>query len=400
MSLRGPLLQCLSSHQVVFTAGFRVFFLLSGFQALAVMALWLAYYFGTGWLPGNVPPVLWHGHELVFGFAGAALAGFMLTAIPNWTGRPLPGGLPLLVLAAAWLAGRIAFLAVGWPPAWLAMAVGLAFVPLLAARLLPPLLSDRQPRHLVFLAVLAAFWLGDGLVHWEVFGGGQTGLMGLRLGIAALVVAIALVGGRLLPMFMRSWLADSGESLAERPRLERSAVPLLLVALAADLVAPAHPVSALLLLAAALVHGIRLAGWKGHRAAGHPILWVLHAAYAWLVIGLTLLGLSALTPLVPPSAALHAFTTGAIGTAVLGVMTRAGLAHTGRPVVAPLPVAWAYGLVLLAAAVRSLGPIVAPSLSGGVVLAVAGALWLAAFGLFLMVFLPILTRPRVDGKPG
>lgn len=387
---------------VPFAAGFRPFFLLAGLQAAAAMAGWLVFYFGSGSLPQAFFPVLWHSHELVFGFAGAAVAGFLLTAVPNWTGTKPRSGAPLAALAGLWIAGRVAFWLSASVPAWAVALLDLAFLPVLAVLVGKPLLAAGR-RNLVFLPILATFWLGELLVQLENLTGAATGMLGVRLGIWVLALMIAIIGGRIVPSFTGSWLRMNRPEVEIRSSamVERLAPPMVALAGVADLLVPENPVTGLLLLSAGALHAVRLAGWHGLKTMGTPILWVLHVGYAWLVIGLVLRGVAVFAPaVVPPSAALHALTAGAVATMILGVMTRAALGHSGRPLVVAAPIAWAYGLLTVAAFIRVFGPIVHPSAAGDLVPAVSGTLWLTAFLVYVAVYAPICLRPRADGRPG
>lgn len=388
---------------VLFAAGFRPFFLLAGLQAALAMAGWLAFYFGSGTLPQAFFPVVWHGHEMVFGFAAAAVAGFLLTAVPNWTGTRPVSGPPLMLLSALWLAGRIVFWLSAALPAWIVAAVDLAFLPVLAFLVGRPIVQAGNKRNLPFLPILGLFWLGEVLVQLEPLAGADTGMTGIRLGIWVLLVMIAIVGGRIIPSFTGNWLRMQGQDPTVRAQewVERAAPAAVAAAGLADVFVPAHAGTGLLLLVAAALHGWRLAGWRGVATLREPILWVLHVGYLWLVVGLALRGASVFAPgAVPPSAALHALTTGAVATMVMGVMTRAALGHSGRPLRISTAIAWAYGLVSVGAFIRAFGPIVHPSAAGDLVPAVSGTLWMTAWLVYVWVYAPICTRPRADGRPG
>lgn len=386
-----------SSGPVFFAAGFRPFFLLAGLWAVVAMALWLTVWFGGAGAWPAIPPALWHGHEMVFGFGGAAVGGFLLTAVPNWTGASIAGR-PVALLTLAWAAGRLAMAAGAVLPPPVIAAVDLAFLPLLAVVVGRPLVAAGKARNMIFVVLLAILTAANLLVHLELMGRAATATAGLHLGIWLLLLMIAVVGGRIVPSFTKGGLRMAGITVEPKSwaALEIAAPASLVVVAAADLSGGGMPLGIAALLAAGL-NGVRLAGWHGHRTAGVPLLWVLHAGYGWLVLGLLLTGLAALTPMVPPTTALHALTVGAIATMILGVMTRAALGHSGRPLAPARATVAAYALVVLAALARTGVPLVA---GFDLAVAVSGALWMAAFGLFVMVYWPVCTGPRADGRPG
>lgn len=390
---------------VVLTYGFRPFFLLAGIYAVAPMAAWLLSYAGVFGLPGSLGGSLWHGHEMVFGFAAAAITGFLLTAVPSWTGTERVQGVRLGLIAGVWAVGRIAWwLADVLPPAVVAV-LDLALFPLLLAMIAPPILRARRPRNYPVPLVLVGLLVANLLVHLAVLGVISTSVRtGLYLGVYLVVLLVVLVGGRITPAFTANARASAGPLRSSSPNAAPSAAlavaafAAVAVALGADLTAPQSLPAAIAAFAAALILAVRLATWRGTSTWRQPILWVLHVAYAWVVLGLLLLGLAQLDR-IPPTAALHALTSGAIGTMVLAVMSRAALGHTGRPLVTPRPVVLAYGLVILGAALRTVGPILAGS-GYRLWITVGGVLWTLGYAIFVVAYAPILLSPRVDGKPG
>ncbi len=370
--------------------GYRPFFLLAGVVAAAWVPLWLLVRQGLAEPPASLAANVWHGHEMVFGFAVAVLAGFLLTAGRAWTGLPTASGAHLAALALLWLAGRVLLLLDIAPPA-VAAAVDLAFLPALAATVAVPLLRARNHRNLVFLAVLAALFALNLLIHLGASGAAVWDSQRVfRLALDLFALAIALIGGRIIPAFTRNALPHA--PVRARPRLDAAALAALPALIALDLAGEPGTATGAVALAAAGLHAVRLAGWGGGATVRAPILWVLHVGYLWLVLGLVLRGLSALVDAVPPDAALHALGAGAVGTMTLAMMTRVALGHGGRPLVAARPIVLAYGLVIASAALR-----VAAPFAGGAgyehTLAVAGALWSAAFAVFTAVYLPILLAP-------
>jgi uncharacterized protein involved in response to NO len=378
--------------------GFRPFFLLAALFAVIAVPLWLAAYMGALVLPSPFPASLWHGHEMLFGYAAAVLAGFLLTATPSWSGRPPVSGSGLAVLALIWLAGRILSSAGGAIPA-LAAAVDLAFLPALAIAITPALQAAPR-RNRVFLPVLGVFLLANLGVHLDALGAlPGLGEIALRVTLDLFALLIALIGGRVVPAFTASALTVRGE--AERVRTssmrDRLAIGALVLLLLADLLGITRAAGAVA-LAAALLNAWRLHGWGGSRTLREPILWVLHLGYLWLAIGLAWKGLVDLSGWLPPADALHGLAIGAVGTMTLAIMSRATLGHTGRPLHAPPLIVASYVLVG-AAAIARLAATLAPAHAISL-LVTSGALWSLAFAAFVISLGPALLRPRADGRPG
>ncbi|MFO1351620.1 MAG: NnrS family protein [Gammaproteobacteria bacterium] len=385
--------------------GFRIFFLLAGLGAIMIGMEWLALLHGWTWRGAPRDPIVWHVHEMMFGFASAAIAGFLLTAMAAWTGRPPLQGRPLGVLAAAWLTGRLAMMGSAALPAWLTAGADLAFPVLLALTVARELHAGGNRRNYGVAGLVALLAVADGVYH-----AGRLGLAtnAERFVMAVPHVALALIvviGGRIIPSFTANWLRFTGHSdlPVMRPLIERLALPVTLALAVAYGIAPQAWLTGLLALAALLVHGTRLAGWRGFATLSNPLLAVLHVAYGWLVVGYGALAIAIAGLALPRSGALHALTIGAIGTMILAVMSRVALGHTGRPLQAAPPTVAAYALLSIAASARMLAPLV----GGGWTLALtdaAGAAWIAAFVLFVMVYAPILSGPRADGmaerRPG
>ena len=385
----------------LFAYGFRPFFLLAGLYAAGSIAAWV-WLFPRGATPmSTLPPQLWHGHEMIFGFIAAAIAGFLLTAVPAWTGEKGFAGRPLIVLTVIWLAGRVAF-AFGdaVPMAVLAIAE-LALIPGLLL-VLAPLLMRASNRNWPLLFVLCAFWCGDAVFIYAAFSG-QVDLAStaLRGSLNLVLVLITIIGGRIVPAFTGNALRKRGVEVTMR-----SSRPLEVAVLAStaayvlvDTAAPSAMMTGVVAAAAALAHLLRLSGWQGLRSWREPIVWILHAAYAWLPVGLALKAIFVLTGAAWAVHWQHALGAGAAATMIMAVMTRASLGHTGRPLqVSRLTVA-AYVALIAAVLLRVFG---APVLQLGYAstLLAAGALWTLAFLLYGGVYVPILVGPRADGKPG
>jgi uncharacterized protein involved in response to NO len=336
-------------------------------------------------------------HEATFGFAVAALAGFLLTAVPNWTGAGPLRGARLAALFALWLAGRVALFAPA-VPASLAAAVDLAFLPALAAAVAPGILARNARRNGVVVLALALLWLADIGWHADRLGVAPgLALPAAHATIGLLALLVALVGGRIVPAFTIGGMRMAGRpvEIAPAPRLDAAAIAALAATVVLETAAaPDAPLAATAALAAVL-HAARLARWRPWRTLGVPLVWILQLGYAWLVVALALLAAAALG-LVPRGAATHALAGGAIATMILAVMSRASLGHTGRALAADRVTVTAYLLVTLGAALR-----VAASFPGGVVLVEPAALsWSAGFLVFAARYAPILLRPRPDGRPG
>ena len=387
--------------QALLSAGFRPFFLLSaGWAALAV-PLWLAFYAGAGEVPTLLSPPLWHAHEMIFGYAAATVAGFLLTAIPNWTGRMPLQGEPLAVLALLWLAGRVGVFVSALIGAGGAAVLDLAFPIAFLAAMAREIVAGRNWRNLPMVGALTLLLVGNALVHVQALGWASTAELGNRLGIATLVMLISFIGGRIVPSFTRNWLTKNRPETgtpASFGWIDRIALAVTGTALAAWVAAPDAAWSAGLELAAATMLALRLARWRGTFTLREPLLWVLHAGYAWLVLGFLLLAgnqMLPVLPVLPATAALHALTVGAIGTMTLAVMTRASLGHTGRPLTAGRGTTTIYGLVALAAVLRLVAPLAGANYL--VALSLAAAAWSGAFGLFVVFYGRPLTTPRISG---
>lgn len=385
----------------LFSHGFRPFFLLAGVYAILAVPIWLwVYSQGVATLPG-LPPQLWHGHEMLYGFVGAAIAGFLLTAVPSWTGSRGFGGLPLIVLVTLWLAGRGVMASVASLPTWLTAVLELSFLPALAALLAPPLLRARN-RNTPMLVVIAVLWLTD--VAFVVAMHSADALLAqraLRLAIDIVLILVTVVGGRIVPSFTANALRRHGETiqLVVRPWLDPLVIALMVAIALVDFAWADSRLSGILAAIAAAAHALRLSGWRGRRTWREPILWILHVGYAWLPIGLGLKALWLLTGTSWSAHWLHALTLGTLGTMILAVMTRASLGHTGRPLIVTRTTALSYLLLTAAVSVR----VWAPALNLIDYLStvmIAGVLWSIAFALYLLVYAPIFWRPRMDGKPG
>ena len=374
----------------LFERGFRPFFLLAGLWAPAALLLWLAMLASILELPTAMDPVAWHVHEMLFGFVAAAIAGFLLTAVPGWTSRPPLRGLPLAALAALWLAGRVAVALSVWIGAAAAAATDLAFLAVLAAFCAREIAIGRNWRNLVVIALLAILIAANALFHL-----GETETAE-RAAVATIVTLITLIGGRVVPEFTRNWLVRRGAAKLppQRDRFDSAAMALTVAAAISWVAVSDHPLVGALLGLAAVALAVRLARWRGLSTTSEPLLWVLHLGYLWLPVGLALLAVSMLVPAVPQGVALHALTAGAMATMILAMMTRATLGHTGRPLTASRATAAIYMLVTVAVAARLASGLADDG--GSLLLHASAAAWVAAFALFVLSYGPMLLRQRID----
>ena len=372
--------------------GFRPFYLLASvFSALSI-GLWALQF--AGWLgrPYLAGPV-WHAHEMLFGFTMAVVVGFLFTAGRNWSGRPTPTGPALMALAALWLAGRVLVLT---PYGWAAAVVNVAFPLAAAVGLAIPFIAARNQRNYFFIGLMvlmAAAALGIHLAQLGVTT--LPGWIGIQVALDVVLFIMAVMGGRVIPMFTNS---IAGAGATKRPWLERAALGSTLALLLADGLALRGVPLALLAGVCAAAHLARWLRWQPWKTLGTPLVWVLHVAYFWIPVHLALRGLAEMG-WITASVATHALTVGAIGGLIIGMMTRTALGHTGRLLKASRSDVACYLLVLAAALVRVGVPLLAPGQLVNAVVASA-ALWSAGFALYAVAYWPVLTRVRVDGKPG
>lgn len=382
---------------VLFALGFRPFFLFAGAFALLAMGIWVPIFFNALTLPTYYGELGWHSHEMIFGYSGAVVAGFLLTAVRNWTNSPTPAGGSLAVITILWLLGRILPLFPILLPGWLIALVDLGFFPMLIVGIGIPLLRSGGTRNLIFLPLVGAFVGANLLVHLEVLGLAENiAHRGIFLGLNLLILLIVIMGGRVIPFFTERAL--QGASPKRHWAIEQLAPISVLAFIVAEFIAPNSRATGIFAALAAIVNGIRLSGWYTNRFWAVPLLWVLHLGYGWIVVGFVLKALAAFG-FISPQFTIHAFTVGAIGVLTLGMMARVSLGHTGRPLKATAATTVAFVLINLAALLRGLLPVFLPQMLLDFV-ELSGALWIGAFLIFIVVYVPILTAPRIDGRPG
>ncbi|QFU00188.1 NnrS protein [Halomonas sp. THAF5a] len=390
------------SHLPVTRLAFRPFFLLAALYGLAAMTVWLAFWHGDILLRPVGGLMFWHQHEMLFGFAAAVVAGFLLTAVQNWTGLPSLRGAPLLALVALWLAARglMAF-PVGMP-AWLPMLVDLVFLPVVAVVMASLVIRARRWRNLIFLPALGLLTLANLAMHLGVLTGeAELIRQAAYLAVLTITLLMVVVGGRVIAMFTANRLG-----LTRRPALPAleyaSLGSVMVVVLAQGLavlgVALPGALFAVLLGLAALANALRLAGWDGLHSWREPLLWGLHGSYAFIPVGLAMWALAALG-MFRVELAVHALTVGGMGTMMLAMMSRVSLGHTARPIRTLPGIGVALGLMLAAAVLRSPVLALAPQITHwtynlGILF------WCLAYAIFLFHYTGPLLSVRADGKDG
>lgn len=375
----------------LFGYGFRPFFLLAGLSAPLLLVGWLCFLFHGKVVSSLFDPMNWHAHEMLFGFVSAMIAGFLLTAVPNWTGEPAKKGAPLVLLSTLWLSARCLLLTTG---SWLTTIVDLAFFPVLFGYLFPPLWRKGQVKTLIFVPVLLTLWTGNLLMHLQARGLATTAHAGIVLATGMIVLLIVIIAGRVVPFFTTIAL---GGKAAPKKAIETLSVVTTILLPVLGLWSPPALVCLVWSAVACIVHGLRLRSWWRDGIWNVPLLWILHLGYGWIIVGFALIGLSAMG-WVGNTAALHAFTAGSISSVGLGIMARASLGHTGRPLRPSSWVVCSFVIVNMAAILRVFGPLT--DLPRAVSYGLGGSLWSFAFLLFVGVYAPILATRRPDGKPG
>jgi len=387
-----------------FSYGFRPFFLAVGCYAPIVIVCWVGALSGWWRVPTDASPIWWHGHEMVFGWAVAAVCGFLLTAVPNWTNSQPVTGAALASVWLLWLLGRAGMWFSATLPSGVGAALGLLLIPGVLWFVVPPIYRSQQPRHRVFPIFLVLLWVADLLSllpYTNAWPGRAT--TGLYLGTYVMIVMLAILGGRVVPNFTRGALRAQGleQGVTTSETYSKAAIVSVILALLIDLIVRNRPSASMLVLVngcasllAALLLGLRARGWRFRETWSNPLLWILHVGQGWLIVAFAVRAVSSFTGWIPPTAAFHAMGAGAMATMILGFLTRAPLGHTGRPLRASRVTTLAYLLVIGAGVARVSAPLLSVSLQGpGLV--VAGSLFAAAYAIYVFEYFPILTRPRV-----
>jgi len=381
----------------LFALGFRAFFALAGLAALILIVFWNAIFNGTLTSEHYYPNNYWHAHEMLLGYAVAVIAGFLLTAVKNWTGKPTLTGDPLASLCLLWLYGRILPFYAGLLPDALIALVDFAFLPTLAYQVSKPIIEAKQYRNLFFIGLIMLLALGNGLIHAEILGLQEnTATIGIQLVVATIIILILIIAGRVFPFFTERGIP--GTLIIRNPLLDNASVASAVIVFALQIFGISGTLLALAAIVAVAVNVARLSGWYVQRVMYVPLLWVLYAGYGWIILGFMLTVLSAYS-VVLPSLALHAFTLGGIGVLTLGMMARVSLGHTGRAMKASNAMAIAFVLINVAALFRVLLPIAMPGWYENLIY-VSTLSWLSAFSLFVFVYVPILSSARIDGQDG
>lgn len=378
----------------VFSLGFRIFFLLAGFAALALLILWQKMTQGVV-APPYFTGTYWHAHEMLLGYTVAVIAGFLLTAVSNWTGKITLQGEGLMGLSLLWLYGRILPFYAGLLPDGLIALVDFAFLPMLTSVIARPLIQTKNYKNLIFVGLLGFLFLGNLMIHAQMLElCTNSAAIGIQLVIATIVLMILVIAGRVFPFFTEKGL--KGVSIPRNPLADILAIGSAALVFSLQLFEISGAFLALVALLAAGLNAWRLTSWFVFRIWFVPLLWVLYLGYGWLILGFVFTAFAA-WEWVLPSLALHAFTVGGIGVLTLGMMARVSLGHTGRIMKASNIIAFAFGLINVAVLFRAVLPALIFSWSN-VLIYLATLAWLAAFALFLFEYTPILTATRVDGK--
>ena len=378
----------------MFRQGFRPFFLAAAAWACVSLCLWVLWI--TGYISLGVgDPLRWHAHEMLFGYTGAAITGFILTAIPNWTRRlPVSGG-PLALLVLIWAAGRVAFLMQDQLGAPVVMAVDVFFPAVVFGIVLREIVAGKNWRNLPVAAILGVYMAANAVDHLSTMDIIADDRIGQRMGLAVIIMLIGLIGGRVVPSFTGNWLNKQGADVLPVPfsGYDKVSLVVLLAALVSWCVVPDHMASGWMLVIAGICHGVRLIRWRGYAACTEILVLILHVGYGWIALGLSLLGLEIVWPDGLPLSGLHAITAGGIATMTLAMMTRASLGHTRQGLTAGPGTIAIYALVTMGAVLRVLVPVF-PSEAFQSILGVSAIFWGAGFALFVVVYAPLLSGTK------
>lgn len=381
----------------LFALGFRAFFALAGLFALVLITLWTSIFDNTLVTDNYFPNSYWHAHEMLLGYSIAVIAGFLLTAVKNWTGIQTIEGTKLLGLCLLWIYGRVVPFYSELLPDPLIALIDFAFLPTLAFFVAQPIIKSGNVRNLFFIGLLLLLAIGNGLIHAEILGYSENSAnLGLDMVVAIIIMMILIIAGRVFPFFTERGL--KGVMSIRNPTLDIASIASSIAVFLLLILDVNGVFLAVTAVVAVIANCLRVAGWYVPRIWYVPLLWVLYLGYAWIILGFALVALAAFT-IIPTTIAIHAFTVGGIGVLTLGMMARVSLGHTGRAMKASNAIAIAFVLINVAALFRVMMPALFPAWYGTFLL-VSTYSWLAAFSLFVFVYIPVLGSARIDGQPG
>ena len=383
----------------ILSFGFRAMFTLAGLWAVLAMGLWILMLTDLIELPTRFDPVTWHTHEFLFGYLSAVMAGFLLTAVPNWTGRLPVVGWHLASLAGLWIIGRAAVFMSTYLPIWSVIAADMAFLLVLSCVILREIIAAKNWKNLPVLILIGVLMVANLVFHLESAAGAYAPHgFGLRLGVSVVLVLVMLISGKIIPSFTRNWLVKQGASRLPTPPMQRFDKATLVVTIMVMIGWTSVPDARLTgsaLLVMVVLHAIRLTRWQGVATGAEPLVWVLHVAYAFVPLGAALNALSVFVPnAMSQAAALHVWTAGAIGLMTLAVMTRASLGHSGRDLHATHTTTLAYCALIASVVTRVLADVIFDL--RGVFLNTSGALWIVAFATFVIAYGPMLATAKPE----
>ncbi len=381
----------------LFALGFRAFFALAGLFALILISVWSSIYQGILVTDNYFPNIYWHAHEMLLGYSVAVIAGFLLTAVRNWTGIQTVQGDKLFYLCLLWVYGRIVPFYSELIPDPLIALIDFSFLPILAITIAKPLIKSGQSKNLLFVALLLIMAFANACIHADILGYYEhSAELGLDLIVSIIILMILVIAGRVFPFFTERGL--KGVIAIRNPMLDMAAIGSSLLVFLLLLFNVEGLFLTLVAVAAVVANTLRVAGWYERRIWYLPLLWVLYLGYGWIIMGFIFVALASIS-VIPATAAIHAFTVGGIGVLTLGMMARVSLGHTGRAMKASNTMAIAFALINLTALFRVLLPTLLPDWYSSLLLFSTYG-WLAAFSLFVLVYTPILSSVRIDGQPG
>lgn len=380
--------------------GFRSFFLIGSFVSFLLIAYWSLSFYNERLPLGYLAPNIWHAHEMIYGFTMSIVAGFLLTASASWTQSKPVSGTKLMLVFCCWILGRVAMVMpliyTSLSP-WPFLIIDLLFIPALIYVLSPHIMAAKMWRNIQFLFVLGILWIGNLMIHL-----GSMGVIediyvgrGIYLGVNLILLIVIIVGGRIVPAFTRNAIAQANiETHVWLERLSYLSVVLFIISDFFDW----PKATGFFALVASGFHFALLLGWDSIKTLKNPLLLILHLGYFWVPVGFFIIFISAFFDVIPKSVAIHTFTAGAMGTFIIGMMSRVSLGHTGRPLKLPKGFTIAYVLITLSAIVRVASGLMPEFYKEGIL--IAGAFWVSSFIVFIYYYFTILTSPRADGKPG